>query len=134
MELRIQKELKTALELLEEYPDRKLFLLPARLDDYEPEMLSDFQWADFRGSYENGLAELLRAIESQNPATSSLKTATTLLPPASKKIYYISIIASFLILVLMKTSAKVRVPTRMIDVLPFPIPSSPLRLLRNSVV
>jgi len=60
----VQKELKKALDILDNYPGSEIFLLPIRLEDCRPvdERLQDLHWADFFPSYEGGLKECLRVL------------------------------------------------------------------------
>ncbi|MEZ4526802.1 MAG: toll/interleukin-1 receptor domain-containing protein [Desulfobacterales bacterium] len=50
----VQKELKLALDILGEFSDEDVFLIPARLDDCQPEdeKLKYLNWADLFPSYE----------------------------------------------------------------------------------
>jgi hypothetical protein len=63
----VQKELKEALEVLDEYPPSQIFLIPVRLDDCHPTdmQLHDIQWIDMFPSWDDGLARILRAVRSQ---------------------------------------------------------------------
>ncbi|MCP4348338.1 MAG: TIR domain-containing protein [Desulfobacterales bacterium] len=60
----VQKELKTALSMLEEHPENEIFIIPARLDNTEPldETLQNLQWADL-SSYQKGLKQILKALD-----------------------------------------------------------------------
>lgn len=61
---RIQKELKYALDLLDEFPETEIFVIPVRLDDCKPayEKLLRIEWIDLYLSYERGLNRILKAI------------------------------------------------------------------------
>ena len=61
----VQKELKKALDILDNYPGSEIFLLPIRLDDCSPrdEKLHDIHWADLFPSYDQGLKEILRVLD-----------------------------------------------------------------------
>jgi glycosyltransferase involved in cell wall biosynthesis len=61
----VQKELKLAMDLLDEYPISEIFLIPIRLNRCEPidDKLQDIQWVDFFPSYEKGFKKLLKAFE-----------------------------------------------------------------------
>jgi len=63
----VQKELNTALQLLDEIPESQIFLIPARLDDCLPshEKLRDLNWIDLFDSYEEGLNKIAYAIKKQ---------------------------------------------------------------------
>jgi hypothetical protein len=57
----VQREVKLALQLLEEIPEDEIFLVPVRLDDCVPsnDILQQLHWTDFFNSYEEGLVKLL---------------------------------------------------------------------------
>ncbi len=58
----VQKELKQALSLLEQFPEGEIYLIPVRIDDcIVPESLSSRQWLDW--SNINAKPQLLRAIK-----------------------------------------------------------------------
>lgn len=62
----VQKELSKALDLLEQLPEKDIFLIPARLDDCEPShsALRGVQWVDLFPSWETGLERILRALKA----------------------------------------------------------------------
>jgi sulfatase modifying factor 1 len=64
----VQKELKTALDILGECPKSRIFFIPARLDDCEPidEELKGLHCADLFPSYDRGLAKILRALSPES--------------------------------------------------------------------
>lgn len=61
----VQKELKVALDILEEFPPEQTFILPVRIDNVVPniEPLKHIQWADLFPSYQEGLENILKAIK-----------------------------------------------------------------------
>jgi formylglycine-generating enzyme required for sulfatase activity len=63
----VHRELKKALEVMEEYPERRIFLIPARLDDCQPqdEQLRGLHWADLFPDYGAGFEKVRRALEFQ---------------------------------------------------------------------
>lgn len=63
----IHKELTDALELLDEFPESEIFIIPVRLDDCRPshEKLFDLHWVDMFPSWEEGLKKILSAIGLQ---------------------------------------------------------------------
>jgi len=79
----IQKELKIALELLEQLPSSGIFIIPVRIDDCNPrdEQLQNLHFADFFPSYDNGLERILKVInnncESTTKNTNPIKTELT---------------------------------------------------------
>lgn len=60
----IQKELKMALDILDEYPPSKVYIIPVRLDECMPSdrRLQSIHWADLFPSYEEGLKKTLRVL------------------------------------------------------------------------
>lgn len=60
----VQKELKLALDLLQELPTNSIFVVPVRLDDCEPidEPLQALHWADIFPDYAKGLSRLVRVL------------------------------------------------------------------------
>lgn len=59
----VQKELKYAISILEEFPEGKIYLIPVRVDDCSvPESLMKRQWLDW--SAPNAKDRLIRAIKS----------------------------------------------------------------------
>jgi hypothetical protein len=71
----IQKELKIALDLLDEVSETKIFVIPVRLDDCTPHdnRLQDLHWADLFPSYRAGLHKVLTAILPQQEPHDVLK-------------------------------------------------------------
>jgi hypothetical protein len=61
----VQKELRIALELLEEFPENEIFIIPIRLDDCHPsyKLVRDLQWVDLFPNWTEGVSKILRAIE-----------------------------------------------------------------------
>ena len=60
----VQKELKIALDVLDEFPPEGIFVLPVRIDDCKPidGKLECIHWANLFPSYENGLNQILRVL------------------------------------------------------------------------
>ncbi len=60
----VQKEIKRALDVLDEFPDSTIYLIPARLDDCEPnnEKLQAIHRVDLFPSYEDGLKRILSVL------------------------------------------------------------------------
>ncbi len=62
----VQKELKTALDVLDEFPPDEIFLIPVRVDEctsLDPR-LSALHWVDLFPAYEDGLAKILWALRT----------------------------------------------------------------------
>jgi hypothetical protein len=65
----VQKEIKEALETLDEYPESKVFVIPVRLNACVPthEKLGELHWVDLFPSYDQGLAAILRVLQPDIP-------------------------------------------------------------------
>jgi hypothetical protein len=52
----VQKEVKKAIEILDELPESQVFLIPVRIDDCEPQFgaLKELQWVDLHDSWDDG--------------------------------------------------------------------------------
>ena len=63
----VHKEIREALERLDSFPNSKIFILPVRIDECEPdhERLKDLHWADLFPSYDNGLKEIFRVLQPE---------------------------------------------------------------------
>lgn len=61
----VQKEIAEALDLLEEFPEHKIFIIPVRLDKCEPshEKLRDIHRVDMFPEWEQGLTMILASME-----------------------------------------------------------------------
>jgi len=62
----VQKEIRKALDLLEEIPEGDIFLIPARIDECEPthSALRGVQWVDLFPDWEAGVERIIRALKS----------------------------------------------------------------------
>jgi hypothetical protein len=87
----VQKELKHAIEALEEYPESAIFIIPIRLDDCNPttEQLQELHWIDIFEDWEGGLVRIISTIQSQSPIQSatpnnSFNRSGVRLPPIRK--------------------------------------------------
>lgn len=60
----IQKELKIALDIFDEYAPNETFIIPVRIEDCTPlyEKLQKLQWVDLFPSYEDGLEKISQVI------------------------------------------------------------------------
>jgi TIR domain/YcxB-like protein len=76
----VQNELKHALEILDEYPETTIFIIPIRIDNCNPtsERLKELHWIDMFDDWDEGLVKILRTIRSQNDA---LAPSQIKLPP-----------------------------------------------------
>lgn len=64
-----QVELKEALEILKEFPEGQVFLIPARLDECEPPAfaLREIHQVDLFPDYETGLREIIKVLSGGAP-------------------------------------------------------------------
>jgi len=62
----VQKELKEALEVFDEFPSSEVFIIPVRLDDCEisEDSIRELHIADLNDSYENTLDKIVRVVRS----------------------------------------------------------------------
>jgi hypothetical protein len=60
----IQKEIKEAIDILGEFPENAIFLIPVRIDDCRPpySLLNEIQWIDFFPDWDFGLSKLMKSI------------------------------------------------------------------------
>jgi cold shock CspA family protein len=70
----VQKEIRHALDIAEEYPEDEIFIIPVRIDECEPsfEGLRRLHRADLFPSYEKGLKELLRVFNYKSEEKQAL--------------------------------------------------------------
>jgi hypothetical protein len=61
----VQKELREAMGVLDQYPEQEIYLIPVRLDDCQPsnETLLELQWVDMFPSWDEGLEKILRQVQ-----------------------------------------------------------------------
>ena len=61
----VQKEIRQGLEVLSEYPDDEIYLIPLRIDECSPthDRLRELQWVDLFPSWEDGFARLTRFLD-----------------------------------------------------------------------
>jgi len=60
----VQKEMKQAIDVLQEFPKGEIFLIPVRLDSTEPidDELRELNWVDLASDYRSGLTRILSSI------------------------------------------------------------------------
>jgi len=59
-----QKELKRALDIIDERPEGDIFIIPVRVDDCPVSVrLQHYQWVDLFPSYSDGLEKLLKVLK-----------------------------------------------------------------------
>jgi hypothetical protein len=59
-----QNELKFALEILDELPPDRIYLIPLRLDESKPkhDLLNELSWVDIFSDYENSIKKIIKVI------------------------------------------------------------------------
>jgi hypothetical protein len=62
----VQKELKDALDILEEHPITSVFIIPARLDDCTPadHRIRDLHWVDLFADWNHGVEQIVKTTHS----------------------------------------------------------------------
>jgi len=63
----VQKEIKMALEMLDEFPESSIFLIPVRLNVCDPThgRINEIQWVDMFPVWHIGLARILKTLADQ---------------------------------------------------------------------
>jgi hypothetical protein len=66
----VQKEMKEAIDVLQEFPKGSIYLIPVRLDQTEPvdDELRELNWVNLNSDYHEGLARILSSLGSLSPA------------------------------------------------------------------
>ena len=61
----VQAEIKKALDVLDEMPEDRIYLIPVRLTECKPtyERLAELNWVDLFPRWEDGVAEILRSTD-----------------------------------------------------------------------
>ena len=62
----VHREFKKGLEILEEFPESEIYLIPVRLDDSEPpyQKLKELHWVDLFPDWEGGVEKILLALKA----------------------------------------------------------------------
>jgi hypothetical protein len=60
----VQVEIRRALDVLEKFPERDIYLIPARIDECQPShrALNGIHWVDMFPSWDAGVTRILRAL------------------------------------------------------------------------
>jgi len=60
----VQKEIKIALDLLSEYPQTDVYVIPVRLEECQPlhENLADLHWIDIFPNYNEGIRNIIKSL------------------------------------------------------------------------
>jgi TIR domain len=63
----VQKEFKYALDVIDEFPESQIFVIPVRLDDCDIpyEKLKDIEYVDLFPDWNKGLQRILQALKEQ---------------------------------------------------------------------
>lgn len=74
-----QKELRIALEILDEFPDNRIFVIPIRLDNCIPThaALRDLNWLDLFPSFDDGVKRFVTFVKTSASAVIELDNNTT---------------------------------------------------------
>ena len=66
----VQKEITQALDILDEFPESRVFIIPIRLDECNPshEKLKGLHWADMFPIWDNGLVKILSVLNGFSPS------------------------------------------------------------------
>src|SRR5437868_136252 len=77
----VQKELREAISVLEEFPPDEIFVIPVRVENVEPthEALKDLHWIDLFPSYDEGFKELTKSLKKE-PAATPMSTLAASMP------------------------------------------------------
>lgn len=69
----VQKEILAALDILDEFPEQKIYLIPVRLDQCTPShsKIHELNWVDLFPSWQQGLSKILMAINPNQRSVSS---------------------------------------------------------------
>lgn len=88
----VQREMKEALEILQQFPPDDVFVVPVRLDETMPRdvRLSQLHWVDLFPSYDDGLRRLMKSVgvepntANKNDRAASHPTADLPVPNAER--------------------------------------------------
>ncbi|MEN6427362.1 MAG: toll/interleukin-1 receptor domain-containing protein, partial [Phycisphaerales bacterium] len=73
----VQKEISEALDVLDEYPESDIYLIPVRLDECTPShsRLKDINWVDMFPDWARGFQKLLLAVGGTRDPETKIKTS-----------------------------------------------------------
>jgi hypothetical protein len=82
----VQKELRLALDMLDEFPENRIFIIPVRVDDCRVShlKLKEIQWVDIFPSYTDGLNRIFKALNRNKKESRD----TTNYEQEDKRIFY----------------------------------------------
>lgn len=69
----LQAEIKYALDVLDEFPENKVFIIPARLEPCDPshDKLRDLHWVDLFHSWQSGITKIVSAVSYERAGLST---------------------------------------------------------------
>lgn len=64
----VQKELKQGLEILREYPENEVYLIPVRIDDSVPQSfeLQKIHWVDLLDDWDSSIRKIIKVVSLRN--------------------------------------------------------------------
>ncbi|NTW20958.1 MAG: TIR domain-containing protein [Nostocales cyanobacterium W4_Combined_metabat2_030] len=74
----VQKEIREALDILQEFPRNQIFIIPVRIDNTAPidDELLDLNWVDLYLDYHKGLEKILRSLTDLIPESLMLNISS----------------------------------------------------------
>ena len=86
----VQKELKLALEVLREFPDSDIFLIPVRLDNCHPatDEVASLQWVDLFDNWQVGISRLLTVLKPQSRGFTPLPSTASSLQAKKARVLF----------------------------------------------
>jgi hypothetical protein len=85
----VQKELKVAFEILDEFPENEIFVIPVRIEacDILDERLKDLHYVDLFPEYEPGISKILVVLGRGTTSSSVISTETRFVQGDAKPEY-----------------------------------------------
>lgn len=76
----VQKELKEALDILDQLPEAHIYIIPSRINECTPsyKRLKDLHWVDLFPSYEKGLAKILEVVSPTSAPSHVIRSSENL--------------------------------------------------------
>jgi len=91
----VQKELNYAIDILDEFPENDIFLIPARIEECNPShsRIEEINWVDLFPSYEEGLKKIIATINLKKEKQNSLVNNQDIIKEEQRQFYikYISL-------------------------------------------
>lgn len=85
----VQREMKEALEILQQFPPDDVFIVPVRLDETKPRdvRLSRIHWIDLFPNYDDGLRRLMKSVAAK-PASVNTNQGAVSRPAPKLAVHY----------------------------------------------